>query len=56
MLMLSEPFRYVGSKWLTILIIAWGIVSALGCLLRSGEGYLAQRVVLGLVEAGTFPG
>ncbi|CAK0780076.1 hypothetical protein CVIRNUC_004930 [Coccomyxa viridis] len=48
--------RYVGSKWLSILIIAWGIVSALGCLLKSGEGYLAQRVVLGLVEAGTFPG
>jgi len=48
--------RYVGSRWLAILIIIWGIVSALGCLVNSADGYLVQRVALGLVEAGTFPG
>ena len=48
--------RYVGCGWLTFLLISCGIISALGCLLQSAHGYLAQRIVLGLVEAGTFPG
>jgi hypothetical protein len=48
--------RYVGSSWLAVLIISWGIISALGCLVNSADGYLVQRLFLGLVEAGTFPG
>ena len=48
--------RYVGCGWLTFLLISWGVISALGCLLQSAHGYLAQRIILGLVEAGTFPG
>ena len=52
----SHRRRYVGSSWLAVLIVSWGIISALGCLVNSADGYLVQRLVLGLVEAGTFPG
>ncbi len=46
----------IGAPWLTMILMAWGITSALGCLINSPNGYIAQRLLLGIVESGTFPG
>ncbi|BDA49379.1 Putative tartrate transporter [Coccomyxa sp. Obi] len=48
--------KWIGPSWLTIILVGWGIVSALGCLINSPDGYIVQRLILGIVESGTFPG
>ncbi|CAL5226986.1 g9873 [Coccomyxa viridis] len=53
----NQLLRIFGSStWLTTLIISWGIVSGFGALISSPTGYIVQRLILGIVEAGTFPG
>ena len=46
----------VGPAWLSVIIVAWGTISALGALITDGNGYIVQRVFLGMVESGCFPG
>lgn len=48
--------KFIGAPWLTMILVAWGLVSALGCLINSPNGYIVQRLILGIVESGTFPG
>lgn len=48
--------KLVGPSWLTIIMIGWGLVSALGCLIYTWQGYIIQRLFLGIIESGTFPG
>ena len=48
--------KAIGAPWLTIILVAWGLVSALGCLISTPNGYIVQRLILGIVESGTFPG
>ena len=48
--------KLIGAPWLTMILVGWGIVSALGCLINSPNGYIVQRLILGIVESGTFPG
>lgn len=48
--------KLIGASWLTMILVGWGIVSALGCLINSPNGYIVQRLILGIVESGTFPG
>ncbi|TFK22206.1 phthalate transporter [Coprinopsis marcescibilis] len=44
------------SRWIPTIMIAWGLVMTLMCLVKSYEGLIVARVFLGLTEAGLFPG
>jgi MFS family permease len=43
-------------KWIARIMISWGIVSALTMLVRTPVAFYAMRFILGIVEAGFFPG
>lgn len=39
----NQLLRVFGSStWLSTLIILWGVVSGLGCLITSANGYIVQ--------------
>ncbi|CAF4307724.1 unnamed protein product [Adineta steineri] len=44
------------SRWIPMIMIAWGIVMTLMGLVHSYGGLLACRLVLGAAESGLFPG
>ncbi|KAL6709467.1 hypothetical protein ACN47E_001402 [Coniothyrium glycines] len=44
------------STWLSLIMILWGISTVGMGLVRNFEGLVAMRVLLGLFEAGLFPG
>ncbi|KAH9062460.1 MFS general substrate transporter [Lactarius vividus] len=44
------------SKWLPSLMLAWGTVTTLTCLVKSYRGLVILRAFLGLAEGGVFPG
>ncbi|KAG2075430.1 MFS general substrate transporter [Suillus decipiens] len=50
-LKLSRP-----SRWIPSIMVAWGIVMTLMCLVKSYQSLVVARVFLGLTEAGLFPG
>ncbi|KAK4160701.1 MFS general substrate transporter [Cladorrhinum sp. PSN259] len=44
------------SRWLPIIMVAWGIVMTLMGIVQGYSGLLAARLFLGVAEAGLFPG
>ncbi|KIJ68120.1 hypothetical protein HYDPIDRAFT_173800 [Hydnomerulius pinastri MD-312] len=44
------------SRWIPIIMIAWGLVMTLMCLVETFQGLIVARIFLGLTEAGLFPG
>ena len=44
------------SRWIPLIMIAWGIVMTLMGLVNSYGGLIACRLVLGAAESGLFPG
>ena len=44
------------STWLSSIMVLWGISTVGMGLVRTFEGLVAMRVLLGLFEAGLFPG
>lgn len=48
--------RFTPSIWLPTLMIAWGIVGVCMGLVHNFGGLLGTRFLLGLTEAGLFPG
>jgi len=44
------------SRWIPLIMVAWGIVMTLMGLVNSYGGLLACRLVLGAAESGLFPG
>lgn len=44
------------SRWIPSIMVAWGIVMTLMCLVKSYQSLIVARVFLGLTEAGLFPG
>jgi sugar phosphate permease len=44
------------SRWIPMIMIAWGTVMTLMGLVNSYESLLACRLVLGAAESGLFPG
>ncbi|WP_428486390.1 MFS transporter [Rhodopila sp.] len=49
-------YRFGGRRWLARIMITWGLVAA-GCALIVGwRSFFVLRVLLGLTEAGFFPG
>ena len=48
--------RIAPSTWISALMTCWGIVTIGQGLIKSKESLLAMRFLLGLFEAGFFPG
>ncbi len=48
--------RVGARRWLAILMVLWGMVSASMALVHSARGFYALRFVLGVAECGFFPG
>ncbi|KAI9455428.1 major facilitator superfamily domain-containing protein [Lactarius psammicola] len=44
------------SRWLPSIMVAWGAVTTLMCLVNSYQGLVIARFFLGLTEGGLFPG
>ncbi|KAG1866133.1 MFS general substrate transporter [Suillus subluteus] len=44
------------SRWIPSIMVAWGIVMTLMCLVKSYQSLVVARAFLGLAEAGLFPG
>ncbi|KAG1896884.1 major facilitator superfamily domain-containing protein [Suillus fuscotomentosus] len=44
------------SRWIPSIMVVWGVVMTLMCLVRSYQSLVVARVFLGLTEAGLFPG
>ncbi len=42
--------------WLALLMLCWGVVSACTAAVRTRAQFYAIRVLLGITEAGCFPG
>lgn len=50
-------FRRLGPKiWFPIIVVTWGTITTLTCLVRSFGGFIAIRLALGISEAGLYPG
>ncbi len=48
--------KWSASKWISRIMITWGIVAALTSLVKTPWQFYAARFLLGLAEAGFFPG
>ncbi|KAA9002545.1 MFS transporter [Affinibrenneria salicis] len=48
--------RFGARKWLARIMVSWGIVSLLFTWVSSVEGLYTLRLLLGIAEAGFFPG
>jgi len=48
--------RYGARAWLTRIMLTWGIVATAMAFVRSATGFYALRFLLGVAEAGFFPG
>lgn len=44
------------SKWIPLVMVAWGIVMCCMAAVTSTAGLLVSRFFLGITEAGLFPG
>ena len=49
-------YRYGARRWIAMLLIAWGIVSAATAIVWNAESLYGMRFLLGVAEAGFFPG
>lgn len=52
--LLLKKFR--PSRWLPLIMVAWGTVMTLMGIVQNYEGLLAARIFLGVAEAGLYPG
>jgi ACS family tartrate transporter-like MFS transporter len=43
-------------RWIAIILTAWGALSAAGALVQGPNGFYVVRFLLGVAEAGFFPG
>jgi MFS family permease len=49
-------YRIGARRWIAILLVVWGIVSAGTAIVRGAESLYVMRFLLGVAEAGFFPG
>jgi ACS family tartrate transporter-like MFS transporter len=49
-------YRFGARRWLARIMISWGLVSAATALVVGPNSFYAVRVLLGIAEAGFFPG
>jgi ACS family tartrate transporter-like MFS transporter len=48
--------RVGARRWIARIVISWGLIAALTALVRTPLQFYALRVLLGIAEAGFFPG
>ncbi len=48
--------RLGAKRWISILMIAWGVISSCMMFIRTPWGFYGMRFLLGLAEAGFYPG
>jgi sugar phosphate permease len=48
--------RFGARRWLSRIMVSWGLVSAAMAFVHTAAGFYAVRVLLGIAEAGFFPG
>jgi ACS family tartrate transporter-like MFS transporter len=48
--------RVGARRWIARIMIGWGLVSMATMFVWSGASFMAARVILGIAEAGLFPG
>src|SRR5258706_7295293 len=48
--------RWSARKWFARILISWGLVSALTALVKTPTQFYVARFLLGVAEAGFFPG
>jgi MFS transporter, ACS family, tartrate transporter len=48
--------RVGARRWIAVLMVTWGIISASMCLVSGARSFYALRFLLGAAEAGFFPG
>jgi len=48
--------RVGARRWISLLMVTWGIISASMCLIEGPRSFYALRFLLGAAEAGFFPG
>ena len=48
--------RVGARRWISFLLVTWGAASAASALIRDPESYYGLRFLLGMAEAGFFPG
>jgi MFS family permease len=49
-------YRFGARRWIAIILVAWGIVSAATAIVIGAKSLYAMRFLLGVAEAGFFPG
>ncbi len=49
-------YRFGARVWMSRIMVTWGIVSACTALVHDATSFYALRVLLGIAEAGFFPG
>lgn len=49
-------YRFGARLWLSFIMACWGVVSALGAFVHDGNQLLILRFLLGVAEAGMWPG
>ncbi|HWC64317.1 MAG TPA: MFS transporter [Rhizomicrobium sp.] len=48
--------RVGARRWIFLILLSWGVLSALNAAISGATGFYAVRIGLGLVEAGFYPG
>src|SRR3954454_3592545 len=48
--------RVGARRWIARIMITWGLISAAMCLMTGAKSFYALRLLLGIAEAGFFPG
>ncbi|MGH3691532.1 MAG: MFS transporter [Microbacterium sp.] len=48
--------RFGARKWIARIMVSWGLVAALTAFVQDGTQFAIARFVLGIAEAGFFPG
>jgi MFS transporter, ACS family, tartrate transporter len=48
--------RVGARRWIARIMISWGLISALMFLIRGPKSFYVMRLLLGVAEAGFFPG
>jgi MFS transporter, ACS family, tartrate transporter len=48
--------RFGARRWITIIMVAWGLCSAGAALITDGTTFVIARFLLGMAEAGFLPG
>jgi ACS family tartrate transporter-like MFS transporter len=48
--------RVGARRWIARIMVTWGIVAMATTFVRGAPGFMAARVILGVAEAGFFPG